>query len=344
MGSQYAIVYDILIVAVLVFSVWSGCRKGFVGTIVSMAAVFVGFLCALSFSKPAAEWVYTTAVEKPVSEAVSSAMDESMGKITLSGLSDMDYSKIKINGTPADEIVPDYAGTGKVIFELTSVDFTGTGLENADLSMFGFDGSEDFSCMNGKTAEFTMSEIEANGLGRLATAQVIAVKLQQSDIFSGITEYTDAVGNALPNLFGGMSQEISNGEMSSIRTLVLTMMNSSASVKSAVIDSIVRPTFMLAVETGFFVAIFIVVSGLLGVIGTLLKIVNKIPVIGKLNGFLGGATGLIKGMLSVFIICIVVRFIVNASGGNTLLLNDMAIGSTYLFRFFYNFDFLNFLT
>ncbi|MGN1340949.1 MAG: CvpA family protein [Oscillospiraceae bacterium] len=344
MGSQFAIVYDIVIVAVLVFSVWSGCRKGFVGTIVSMAAVFVGFFCALTFSAPAAEWVYTSAVEKPLSEAVSTAMDESMGQITLSGLSDMDYSQIKINDTPVGDIVPDYAGTGKAIFELSDVDFTGSGIEDADLSMFGFDGSEDFSSMNGKTAEFTMSEVQANGLGRLVTAQVIAVKLQQSDSFTGITEYTNAVGEALPTLFGGMSQEISRGEMSSIRTLVLKMMNSSASVKTAVIDNIIRPTFMLAVETAFFIAIFAVVSGLLGLIGTLLKIVNKIPVIGKLNGFLGGLTGVVKGILIVFIICIVVRFIVNASGGDTLLLNDTAIGCTYLFSFFYECDFLNFLT
>ena len=344
MGSQFAIVYDIIIAAVLIFSLWGGCRKGFVGTIVSMAAVFVGFFCALTFSSPAAEWVYTSAVEKPVSEAVSSTLDESMGRITLSSLSDMDYSKIKISGTPVGEIVPDYAGTGKVIFELSDVDFTGSGLEKADLSMFGFDGTEDFSSMNGKTAEFTMSDINQNGLGRLVTAQVIAVKLQQSEGFAGINEYTDAVGQALPNLFGTMSQEINSGEMSAIRTLVLNMMNSSASVKTAVIDNIVRPTFMLAAETVFFIVIFIVVSALLGIIGSALKIVNKIPVIGKLNGFLGGCAGLIKGLLTVFIICIIVRFIVNASGGDVMLLNDTAIGSTYLFRFFYNFDFLNFLT
>ncbi|MGN1107895.1 MAG: hypothetical protein ACI4RK_00815, partial [Oscillospiraceae bacterium] len=88
----------------------------------------------------------------------------------------------------------------------------------------------------------------------------------------------------------------------------------------------------------------IVVSALLGVLASVLKIVNKIPVIGKLNGFLGGCAGLIKGLLVVFVICIIVRFVVNASGGDAMLLNETAIGSTYLFKFFYNFEFLNFLT
>ncbi len=343
MGSEYAIVYDIIIAAVLIFSVFNGCRKGFVSAVVSMAAIFVGFFCAMTFSPPAAEWVYSSMVEKPVSEAVSGAMDESMGKITLSGLSDMDYSSIRVSGTPVGEIVPDYAGTGTVMFELSSVDFTGSGIENADLSMFGFDGTEDFSAMNGKTAEFTMSEIEANGLGRLVTAQVIAVKLRQSPSFAGITEYIEAVGGAIPVVFGTMSQQISSGEMSAIRSLVLTMMNSSSSVKTAVTDNIIRPIVILAAETIIFAVIFILVSAVLGIIASALKIVNKIPVIGKLNGFLGGCAGLVKGLLVVFVICIAVRFVINLSGGNTMLLNETAIKSTYLFSFFYDFDFLNFL-
>lgn len=344
MGSQFAIVYDIIIAAVLIFAVFSGCRKGFVSTVVGMAAVFVAFFCALTFSKPAAEWVYTSVVEEPITAAVSDTMDESMGKLTLSGLSDMDYSKVKISGTPVGEITPDYAGTGKVIFELSDVDFTGTGLSDADLSMLGFDGTEDLSSMNGKTAEFTMADINANGLGKLVTAQVIAVKLQQSPSFVSITEYTDTIGNAIPAIFGSTAESINSGEMSAIRSLVLTMMNTSSSVKTAVVDNIIRPTFTMMAETLIFAGIFIIVTAVLGIIAVALKLVNKIPVIGSLNGFLGGCAGFVRGILTVFIICIVVRFIITMSGGNAMLINDSVIDSTYLFKFFYGFDFLNFLS
>lgn len=344
MGSQFAIVYDIIIAAVLIFAVFSGCRKGFVSTVVGMAAVFVAFFCALTFSKPAAEWVYSSVVEEPITAAVSDTMDESMGKLALSGLSDMDYSKVKISGTPVGEITPDYAGTGKVIFELSDVDFTGTGLSDADLSMFGFDGTEDLSSMNGKTAEFTMADINANGLGKLVTAQVIAVKLQQSPSFVSITEYTDTIGNAIPAIFGSTAESINSGEMSAIRSLVLTMMNTSSSVKTAVVDNIIRPTFTMMAETLIFAGIFIIVTAVLGIIAVALKLVNKIPVIGSLNGFLGGCAGFVRGILTVFIICIVVRFIITMSGGNAMLINDSVIDSTYLFKFFYGFDFLNFLS
>lgn len=344
MGSQFAIIYDVVLAVVLVMAVFGGFRKGFVSTIVSMAAVFVAFFCALGFCSPAAEWLYKTSVEKPVSEAVSSTLDDSMGKLTLSALSDMDYSKVTISGVPADEVKLNYEGTGKVIVELSDVGLSGTGFEKADLSSFGFDGTENLSSMNGKTAELTMNEVSENGLGKLAAAQVIAVKLQGSSVFTALTEYTTAVGDAVPTLFGGMAQSIDGGELSALRALVLTMMNTSSSVKTAVVDNIIRPTFMIAMETLFFVLIFAIVTAVLEIIASALKVVNKIPVIGSLNGFLGGCTGLVKGLLSVCIICIVVRFIVTLTNGEVMLLNDQAIEATYVFRYFYNFDLLNFLS
>ncbi len=344
MGSQFAIVFDAVVIVILAVMIFSGARRGFVSTVIGMAAVVVAFFCAMTFSAPLSEWTYKSVVEKPVSEAVSDAMDKSMGSVTLSGLSKMEFSKIEISGTPVTEIVPDYAGTDKAVFDLSSVDFTGTGLENADLSKFGFDGTEDLSAMNGKNVEFTMSEINTHGLGRLVTAQVIAVKLQGTPLFSEITDYTSAVGKAIPAIFGGTSEKIRNGEIDALRTLVLNMLNTSASIKDTVVDQMIRPVFTIIAQTLYFAGIFIVVSLVLGLIAAVTKLVNKIPVIGGVNGFLGGCAGLVKGLLTVFIVCILVRLVVSLTGGSVVLFNDAAIDSTYIFRFFYNFDFLNFLS
>lgn len=180
MGSQFAIVYDILIAVVLVFAIFSGAKRGFVSAVVGIAAVFVGFFCAMTFSAPLTELVYTSMVEKPLTEAVSQTLDDNMSSITLSGLSGMDFDSVKISGTPVSEITPDYSGTDKVVIDLSNVDLSSTGFESADLSKFGFGSSEDYAHMNGKTAEFTMADINAYGLGKLATAQVIAVKLAAS--------------------------------------------------------------------------------------------------------------------------------------------------------------------
>ena len=170
------------------------------------------------------------------------------------------------------------------------------------------------------------------------------MKLAASPMISGIQEYVGIIGGLFPAQFQDISQGISDGEISMVRSLVLTMIDCSSSVKSAVIDHMLRPAFTLVMKTIFFAVIFIVVSCVLDIVARLLKVVNKVPVIGSVNGLLGGVCGAVSGLISICVICILVRFIVTLSGGNVLLLNDTAIESTFVFRYFYNFEFLNFLT
>ena len=79
-------------------------------------------------------------------------------------------------------------------------------------------------------------------------------------------------------------------------------------------------------------------------IAAALKFVNKIPVLGGMNAVLGGAVGLVEGVITLCVVCIVARMIISLSGGNIVFMNEATIDSTLLFRVFYNFDFLNFLT
>ena len=72
--------------------------------------------------------------------------------------------------------------------------------------------------------------------------------------------------------------------------------------------------------------------------------INKIPVIGKANALAGALAGLCEGIIAVFVICLVTRFIVSLCGGNAILFNQTAIDSTFIFKRVYEVDFLNFLT
>ena len=94
MGSQFSFIYDIIVVAVLAAAVFSGAHKGFVSKVVGLAAGLVGFICAISLSGPVGNWAYSSFVEKPLSEAVSTTLDESMGSITLPGVAGMDFDKV----------------------------------------------------------------------------------------------------------------------------------------------------------------------------------------------------------------------------------------------------------
>lgn len=343
MGTQFAVIYDVIIIAVIAGMTFAGAKKGFASVIVGFVAVFVAFFCAMTFSEPITGAIYESAVEEPLESAVDEQLDAAMGGATLSGMSHVDYDMVMISGEYVSAYQIDYAGTNKAVVDLSDMDLSKTGIGTVDLSLFGIPAGTDFSSVSGKTAEFTMAEVEQHGLGKLAVAQYLAVSAQSSDFFSGFLDYTDKIGSAVPFVFGDISESIANGSVPAVRNVVIKMTDGSASVKDAIINGIIEPYFKMAANTIIFIVIFLVVSVLLGVIAAALKAVNKIPVLGGFNAFAGGIAGLLEGFITVFIICIGVRLLVSLSGGNIMFFNEMTINSTLLFDIFYDFDFLNFL-
>ncbi len=341
MGIQFAVIYDIVVVAVLAGMVFNGAKKGFAAVVVGLVSLAAAFICAMAFKEPISAWVYDSIVEKPLEEAVDSELDSVMNNITLSSLSELDFEAVKISGVYVKDIQPNYEGTGKAIMDLSDVDLSGTGITAYDLKSLGFAEDVDFSSLNGKTAEFSMAEIQSEGLGKLAAAQVIAVKMRESSVFGEVIKFTDTVGQTLPQLFGEMSEEIAKGSAETLRPVVLAMINSKDSVKTAVIDGIIKPYFMTAAQTIAFTLIFSLAAAVLGIIAHALELVNKIPVLGSFNAFVGGIAGLAEGLLTICVVCLIVRFIISLSDGTMIFLNNMAIEETYLFKIFYNLDFLN---
>ncbi len=344
MGTQFAILYDLAVAAILIGMLFSGLKRGFASAVVSLAAVVVAFICAMTFSKPITNWIYTDYVEQSVKQNVNIAIDSVMESVAMDGIGNVDYSTVCVNGVAVEDIVPDYSGTNKALFDLSSVDLSQTGISEVDLTKFGIAADTDFSDMNGKTAEFTMTDINRYGLGQMIVAQVIAVNMPHSEIYRTFITFTDSVGAAVPIYFGSISEQISRGVVDPIRSIVLIMTSAHVNVKDAVIDGIVKPCFNVTVQTIVFAVIFFVVVLVLNLVAKALKFVNKIPLIGGFNVFCGGIVGLIQGLLTVCMTCLLVRVIAVISGGNIIFFNNAVIDSSTVFRYFYDFEFLNFIS
>ncbi len=343
MGTQFAIVYDLAVAAILIGMLFSGIKRGFASAIVSLAAVVVAFICAITLSKPITGAIYTSYVEQPVKQTVNIAIDEVMGSVVMEGIENLDYSTVKVGGVSIEDIVPNYSGTNKAVLDLSSVDLSETGISEVDLTKFGLSADTDYSNISGKTAEFTMTDINRYGLGKMVVAQVIAVNMQNSEIYRTLITFTASVGDAVPAYFGTMSTHISKGSVDPLRSIVLIMQTARLNLRDAVIEGIIRPCFNVTVQTIVFAVIFFAVVIILNLVAKLLKFVNKIPVIGGFNAFCGGVVGLVQGLLTVCITCLLVRVIAVMSGGNIIFFNNAVIDSTIVFKYFYDFEFLNFI-
>ncbi|MGN0648947.1 MAG: CvpA family protein [Oscillospiraceae bacterium] len=341
MGSQFAFIYDVVAVVIIIGTFFAGYKRGFASVIVGLLAMAAAFFCASMFSKPISEWFYTEVVEQPLENTVDKAISDAMGNVRLGGLSELDFSAVKIGGVPAEDYTPNYEGTGKAVVDLSDLDLSECGITAEVLSELSLPADTDLRSYNGRTAEFTAADIEQFGMGKLAVAHVAASALQKTSVVEEIAEYTEQVGEALPFIFGNLSQDISSGSVSGLRTVVLNMINAGASVQEAVVEKIIAPQVISTVQTIAFMLIFIVVSAVLGIAAHLLKVVNKIPILGGANAVLGGITGLLEAVLSLMIICLVLRLIISLSDGGIILLNSAAINDTYFFRYFYHMELLD---
>lgn len=343
MGQEFAFVFDIIIIAAAVGMTFVGIKKGFTRIIIEMLAAVISLVLAFIISEPIANGIYGQFIEKPLEQAVNEQIGgaEQIVDIKPFGETDLAFDKIKVSDVFVTEIQPDYEGTGAASMDLTNVDFSESGIEKLNLALFGVPNDVNFSSVNAKTANFTMTDIETYGLGKLITAHYLASCMVKSPVGETLGGMIDAVKKTLPNIFTDASGEAVN--VASVRTVVLAMIDTKSSVKTALMDGIISPACIIIIRSIIIILLFIVFTAILGLTARAAGFINKIPVLGKVNSLLGGIAGLCEATVMIVVFCLITRLISSMFSGNVILFNDTAINSTFLFKHIYNLDFLSFI-
>lgn len=342
MGEKFAFAFDIAVIAIFALLAFAGMKRGFAKVVLGLTSTILAFSAAFLLSGPIASAAYGSYVEKPIEEKLDDAAGKMLSDLTLGNIPNMDFSKVKINGSYADDIEPNYAGTRKAVVDLSKLDLSETGLTKADLVKLGVKDDSNLKNLNGKTAEFSMDDVDKHGLGKLAAAQYIAVQLVKLPQFENFGSISESIRKYLPSISGSAASD-SMG-VSAARSVVINMLDTKDSFKGAVLNGIIKPNCVLLFRTIAFGAIFLLVNLALRIVTAATKLITKIPVAGKLNSALGLVLGLVEGLFVVFLVCLATRLVVSLGSANSILFNQTAIDSTFLFKMFYNFDFLNFLT
>lgn len=128
-----------------------------------------------------------------------------------------------------------------------------------------------------------------------------------------------------------------------VNNVVVSVVESSGNPGKAILDNVAKPVILVPLRTVIFVVLFFLVFIILSIIIRATSVVNKLPVIGKLNSLLGGVLGLVQGLVIVFIVVIIAHMAVAISNNTLIFLNEMTINKSYAFSWVYNFSFLDFL-
>ncbi|MDR0222025.1 MAG: CvpA family protein [Oscillospiraceae bacterium] len=338
MGEQFFWFYDILIAGTFLGVAYKCTRQGFASSAAGFVGILLSFAAALGLSAGLSEYAYENWIGPGISEKINYSVNDGHVKSTFDSLRTIDMSKAKISGKNLSEINLNPDNAGKVTLDLTNVDLSATGLEKSDLSFFRIDSNMFFfGKIDLGKVNISASELAETDIGTIILSRTLSATLAKSS--DGVY---DQLSGIMENVIPGFSKA-SEGSTDLVAKLIANIIKTdSATLEEAINDNLVKPVLIIPVRALIFSIIFAIISVVCSILAKSLRLVNSIPVVGKLNTFLGALLGVVEAAVAVFMVCIGVGLLISLTGDNITFLNTPTVNETKLFKHIYFLDFLKF--
>ncbi|MCL2633217.1 MAG: CvpA family protein [Oscillospiraceae bacterium] len=346
MGTQFFWFYDILLIGVFLAIAYKCARQGLAAAVLGVVGMLLAFVIALVLSGGIANYIYDEWISKTVSEKISyspvSSEEDRIVSIApvFDDLRKIDMSKARISDNVISEagfnLEPDSAG--KITLDLSKIDLSETGIKEADLRFFGIDTDEnDYEEIN-----LGRISINAQELSETDLETIILVRVLSAQIAKNSGDVHEQLSETMEETLPGFSRA-SQGNIDLVAMLLTTVIKSdSQTLAETVNDNIVKPVLVVPVRVVVFSIIFAVLNIGVAIAVKSLKLINRIPVIGKINTFGGAVLGVLEATVVVFLVCIGIRLLITITGDNIIFLNTMTVNETFIFKHIYYMEFLKF--
>ena len=114
----------------------------------------------------------------------------------------------------------------------------------------------------------------------------------------------------------------------------MALCSTAESLAQVIVSDLIAPLFTPVIAIVLFFVAFTLLRMAASFLVTLLSNLNKLPVLGGVNYWLGFAAGLLAGLLDVFLVLCVVWALIVITGGGLPFLNDAALADSIVYRLF----------
>lgn len=340
MGTQFFWFFDAAVIVLLLVFVFKGIHKGLVSVLVSVVAMIAAFIISLPLSGTIADAIYDGMIRDAVSDEINEQISNVFDKTIVTELKNVDISKAKINGKPLSEINTETDSAGKINLDLSRLDLTDTGIKDIDLSAFGFSEDFNYASVNLGSIEITSTEKEEYGIEKIILSSVITDNISNDTAFGEVNKAIEEMAQSLPSFMSGVADSLVTEEK--INDVVISILDAdSDDYASAITDNVVKPVVLVPMRALIFTILFVIILVVLNILARFMRGINRIPLIGGINKFLGAIAGFVQGAIVIFLICMFVQVVVVLSGNELIFLNTMTIDESFIFKKIYYFEFLD---
>ena len=102
----------------------------------------------------------------------------------------------------------------------------------------------------------------------------------------------------------------------------------------AIVQKVLAPLLTPVISVVLFFVAFALLRMLVSMLVTVLGLVNRLPVIGTVNRWLGWVTGCVASTMDIYLVLCVVWAVIVITGGNLTVLNDTVMSSSLYYKAF----------
>ena len=118
------------------------------------------------------------------------------------------------------------------------------------------------------------------------------------------------------------------------RSISAVLNDNAVLLADTIVQKVLAPLLTPVISLVLFFVAFALLRMLVSLLVTVLGLVNKLPVIGTVNHWLGWTVGGIASLLDIYLVLCVVWAIIAITGGNLTVLNDTVMSTSLYYKVF----------
>ena len=122
------------------------------------------------------------------------------------------------------------------------------------------------------------------------------------------------------------------------RSITAVLNDNAVVLADAIVQKVLAPLLTPVISLVLFFVAFALLRMLVSFLVTVLGLVNKLPIVGGVNRWLGWSVGGIASLLDLYLVLCVVWALIVITGGNLTWLNDTVMSSSLYYKIFNAFN------
>ena len=118
------------------------------------------------------------------------------------------------------------------------------------------------------------------------------------------------------------------------RSISAVLSDNAVVLADAIVQKVLAPLLTPVISVVLFFVAFALLRMLVSMLVTVLGLVNRLPVIGAVNRWLGWVTGCVASTMDIYLVLCVVWALIVITGGNLTMLNDTVMSGSLYYKVF----------